>query len=223
MSSYTFTPAQRFAIYTVHGEICYMCSTPLDLMSMEVDHVLPECLIKKDAERLQAQKSLGLSADFEINSYENWLPACGPCNGRKREAIFSPSPLIQLTLERAKAKAADVASVVSKTLTRNKLTRAMNTLARARADGLLDPETIREISEFATEIRAPELAGKSIRLTPAYEVLSESGEIRIIRGPYGIGYGPRDNVVSNSMRCPTCGSVYWSGARCVVCGEMDEG
>ncbi len=34
----------RHAIFTVHDEKCYMCGTPLDMQSFEVEHLIPESL-----------------------------------------------------------------------------------------------------------------------------------------------------------------------------------
>ena len=69
-----FSAAERAAVFTLPGEKCYLCATPLDLKTMQVDHVIPESLLA-DAKRLSAAiVSLGRPKDFDVNSFENWLP-----------------------------------------------------------------------------------------------------------------------------------------------------
>jgi 5-methylcytosine-specific restriction endonuclease McrA len=87
-----FTPAERYAVFTVHGEKCYLCHKPINLRTMEVDHLIPESL-KDDPVRLAAVLvALGRQLNFNLNTYDNWLPACGRCNNEKRNNIFEPSP-----------------------------------------------------------------------------------------------------------------------------------
>jgi hypothetical protein len=45
LSVYNFSPAERYAVWTAHGEKCYICTRPIDLKTMEVDHLVPESLI----------------------------------------------------------------------------------------------------------------------------------------------------------------------------------
>ena len=45
LSKYSFGAEERYAVYTVHGERCYLCGKPIDFASMEVDHVIPGSLL----------------------------------------------------------------------------------------------------------------------------------------------------------------------------------
>lgn len=71
-----FSDAERYAIYTAHKEKCYMCTKPVDLYSMQVDHVIPETLADDLEELAKTIQSLGLPENFDIQSFENWLPSC---------------------------------------------------------------------------------------------------------------------------------------------------
>lgn len=64
--------------------------------------------------------------------------------------------------------------------------------------------------------------GAPLHLTPLLEVLAEKDGVRIVRGPYGVGWGPIVFDERSNFRCVTCGRVAWNGARCVVCGTMDD-
>src|SRR5918995_1103233 len=94
-----FSVEERYAIYTVHNEKCYMCSEPVDLLTMEVDHILPEYLIDQQAQLATVLRDYGLPATFDLQSFSNWMPSCRPCNNRKRSRVFKPTPRIQIELQ----------------------------------------------------------------------------------------------------------------------------
>lgn len=205
-----------------------MCRKPIDLACMQVDHVIPEQLLGKPVELKSVLQEYGLPEDFDLNSFSNWLPACGECNNRKRGRVLRPTTRIQLELEIAADKADEAAALAARTVGKQQLHRAFNILKRS-----LESETLAEeaasflqdmlpLVEFQVENRDPEMSGLPIMLTPGLEVLSEAGGIRVVRGPYGIGGGPSGPDVHPSFRCPTCGAVAWNGARCVFCGEMSD-
>jgi hypothetical protein len=209
----------------VHNERCYLCREPLDLLSMEVDHIIPELLLRDPVAFESARDQLGLPADFDIQSFANWLPACRRCNTAKRSTVFSPSPLVQVCLQRAQVMATRAATLASKTVQNASVTRAWNTIKRAHAQRGLTPDLESAISEFLqyhSTIRPQATPYQRVILTPWLEVLSENGGIRLSRGPYGNGGGPVGPDVHPSFICTSCGSSAWNGARCVGCGAMDD-
>src|SRR5690625_1481713 len=105
MSRYQFNVHQRYAIFTVHGERCYLCGRPIDLQTMQVDHIIPETLAENSGKLAATLEALGRPATFNVNSYENWLPSCAPCNNRKRDSVFEPAPIILIELDRAARRA----------------------------------------------------------------------------------------------------------------------
>ncbi|OWV66097.1 hypothetical protein ATY75_10855 [Rhizobium sp. N122] len=46
-----FTAIERWVGFSVHGKKCYIDSHPIDLLSMQVDHIIPEFLLA-EPERL---------------------------------------------------------------------------------------------------------------------------------------------------------------------------
>ena len=132
MSAYTFGPAERAAIYSVHRERCYLCGKPLTLKTMEVDHIIPEALLLEPARLSTVLASLGRAPGFRLNSFENWLPACGPCNNEKGQMVFEPSPIVQVQLQKAAAKAHDVAALVAETVSERKTWNALKSLKGPR-------------------------------------------------------------------------------------------
>lgn len=226
MSKYSFSHAQRFAVYVTHGEKCYICSSPLDLKTMEVDHVIPESLLETPEQLRKVIECLGRPKDFDLNSYSNWLPACRPCNGKKLATVFDPSLLIQIALQRAAERSPKAVELERGTVNRRTVMKALNVLERASEAGELDAEVIAALQPlvaFQASHRSPDLSGEVIRLTPLYEVLSDNGGLLIVRGPYGVGGRPSGPHVHSSFDCPNCGAIAaWNGARCVICGELND-
>ena len=230
MSRYKFSPVERHAVYTVHGEKCYMCGRLLSVKIVEIDHVIPESLGDRPDELSKVLAELGRSPDFDLNSYENWMPACRTCNGDKHDMVWEPSLAVQRVLQKAKAKAAAAANLAMKTVRYRELQNALGILERANETGELSDEfkaALRPLVTYQREVREPELAKDPVRLTPGYTVplytiLSDDGSIKTVRGPYGVGGGPSTSDVGPGVRCGSCGYPFFNGARCVICGSMDD-
>lgn len=218
-------PHLRYALFTLHGEKCYICRTPVDLKTMEVEHIVPESLLNDSDELRKVLQSLGRSQSFHVNSVENWLPACPSCNKRKAAAPFEPSLLVQLALQDAAAKGAKVQELAANAIRDRQIQNALNVLERAKTDGLLNEATkaqLKPLLDFHTAHRDPLLGDTPTKLTP-FEEIGERGGIRLARGPYGIGARPAGPNVHSSFDCPNCGTAgAWNGARCVVCGMMND-
>ncbi|RKP43342.1 hypothetical protein [Trinickia fusca] len=223
MSTYKFSQAERFAIYSTHGEKCYLCGKPLNLKTMEVDHIIPESLLAKPKELQAALEDFELPSEFDLNSFDNWLPACNPCNSTKNDLVFVPTLKIQVLLQHTSAKADDARKLAKEIVSKRKIANALNVLERARDDGKLDDDVIETLKEFISRHRQPKLAGKPILLTPFLEIITERDGIQLVRGPYGVGGRPAIRDTHSSFSCPNCGSIAaWNGARCVICGEMSD-
>lgn len=225
MSKYQFNSHERYAIFTVHHEKCYLCTKPLDLQSMQVDHIIPESLQEDKEKRESILKSFGLASDFELNSPKNWLPSCPSCNRTKSATAFNPTPIIQIQIQQASIKAEKVKELIDKTCTRREITMALNKIQRADKEGALteaDKETLKPLYEFHQEERSEELKGSSMALSPFYQILGEEKGMLIIKSIGGIGYRPI-GATHPSWDCPNCGSIAaWNGSRCVVCGQMND-
>lgn len=173
MSHYKFSNAQRYAIFLVHGMKCYLCGDPLDLTSMTVDHVLPEHLLTTPSLLDGAKLALGLPASFDLNSFENWMPACTSCNSKKSGLQFEPSLLIQVQLQHL-AKTADKARrLCNEVVSSRQVSLALSALERARDDGRSFDGPTRErlvtLLGFATE-HSLVPRGQPLYLTQAFRL-----------------------------------------------------
>jgi hypothetical protein len=222
MTKRGFNPAERYAVFTVHGEKCYMCTCPLDLWSMQVDHVIPETLVGTP-ELVVIIAEYGLLPDFDLQSFENWLPSCSTCNNRKKDRVLRKTIRFQLDLEIAAGKAPAARALAKTLVSKQSFSRAWNTILRAVRDHALSSVQLKDIEEFArfhAQHRSPAMAREPIQFAPFIQVLAEQHGLRVVKGPYGVGAGPAVSDVSDAMRC-SCGSPYFMGARCVICGQMD--
>lgn len=252
MSKHQFSQSERFAVFSTHLAKCYMCSSPVDLQTMQVDHIIPESL-QNDQARLQAvRKDFDLQDEFDLNSYENWLPSCGPCNTSKGSEVFRSTPLIQRQLDRAAAKADKAREFAKKTVANAALGRAINTICRANEDTKLTLEHLQPIINSMREHNPTIFQGAldsfgatgdgsdkgslglmivnrlpaEIGLTPFHKIVVENERLSIVSTPYGTGFVPKAQngaPVHASFYCGNCGSLGpWNGARCLSCGHLND-
>lgn len=179
MSRYKFSSAQRYAIFLVHGTKCYLCRVPLDLTSMVVDHVLPEHLLESPSLFNAAKEALGLPDSFDLNSFENWMPACSSCNGKKSALQFKPSLLIQVELQNLAEKADRARRICDEVVGTRRLSNALSVLEQALESGWNFEGAIREqlvaLLRFAS---ASELVprGQPLRLTQSFQLVTTTVE-----------------------------------------------
>lgn len=175
MSTYKFSNAQRYAIFLTHGMKCYLCSLPLDLAAMVVDHVLPEHLLNNPSLFNAAKSALGLPASFDLNSFRNWLPACDSCNRKKSSLQFEPSLLIQIQLQKLAEKADKASRLCDEVVSSRRVSIALNVLEQAKEKGWNFEEPTRERLEtllrFATE-RDLLAKGQPLRLAQSFQLVT---------------------------------------------------
>lgn len=222
MSGYKFTAAQRFAVYTVHGAVCYLNGEPLYLKAMRVDHVLPRSL-KDDPQRLSTVlKDYGLPDDFNLDSFENWLPTCDPCNSAKYKEPFRPTPIILRYIDRARAKAAETKALAERVVTNQAISKALNTIERAIDQAQFNLADLRPLIELYEE-HQQRAQVREFRVTPHFTILHEREGYRLVHTNYGVGLmTPSSRDLS--AQCPSCGSKdMWNGPRCLNCGQQVDG
>ena len=93
MEKHTFSEAERYAVWLHHAKRCWLCTVPLELIATTVDHVIPESLMDNPVALQNAIELYGLPASFNVNGFENWLPAHSHCNQAKggRELQYVPA------------------------------------------------------------------------------------------------------------------------------------
>jgi hypothetical protein len=72
--------AERFGIFKVWNGRCAWCREPVYFKDCHKEHLIPQDA-EDDLEKLI--EKFGLSKDFEIESFENWVSSCPGCNTLK--------------------------------------------------------------------------------------------------------------------------------------------
>lgn len=158
---------------------CYLCRVPLDLTSMVVDHVLPEHLLESPSLFDAAKSALGLPASFDLNSFENWMPACSSCNGKKAALQFEPSLLIQVELQNLAEKADKARRLCDEVVGTRRVSIALSWLEQAQERGSAFEGATRErlsaLLRFASE-RELVRGGQPLRLTQSFQLVMTTVE-----------------------------------------------
>jgi hypothetical protein len=170
MAKYNCSPSEKYAIYTVHGERCYLCRRPIDLDAMQVDHVIPESLLCDSDALNAALASLGRTAEFNLNSFANWMPSCVPCNIKKSDAVFDPSLLVQTSLQQAARLADRAAALASEVVSNQQVSKLLNLLMRKHEQNDLPQSTIEKLAIFHMQHRNQESAATPIRLSEDHAI-----------------------------------------------------
>lgn len=227
MSDRRFSSAERFSIFSVHGPNCYLCREPQTFKAMVVDHIIPAYLAEKPDERSIATKKLGLDPSFDLESYSNLLPACGPCNTKKLQTVFQPAPIILIELQRAKEKAKAVERSISRMKSDAGLARSLAQIEDAIVSKSIDAVLLDPIFKLYEESKREQSTTSSdekivLPLAPNFAITLENNEIKLVNSTYGTGIQLPYNADS-SFICPNCNQPgIWSGPRCMRCGDLVE-
>lgn len=162
---------------------------------MVVDHVLPEHLSTTPSLFSTAKSTLGLPDSFDLNSFENWMPACSPCNRKKSSLQFEPSLLVQVELQNLAERADKARRLCEEIVSTRQLSIALNTLERAQDGGhSFDGPTQGRLSallRFASE-RGFVPKGQPLRLTQSIRLMSTTVENAARLGATHWSMPPRD-------------------------------
>ena len=184
MSRYSFSPQERFAVYTVHGEKCYICNKPLNYAATEIDHVIPEHLGNTPERLAQVLELLGRHSNFQLNSPANWLPSCDRCNRLKGGQVWEPSLLVQLCLQRSADRAVRVAEMVSREVNNREFMRALATLEIMVTTGQLPAEQkqhLKALLAFQQNFREHQLRDEAVVVTRTYGVELVQSQVQLVR------------------------------------------
>lgn len=103
----------RNAIYKTYNGKCNYCGKSIEQRDMCIDHILPVNLPSKVEKNTKKYIEELYANGFVIDSIENYLPCCAPCNNTKRNKVFSESN-IRYYHEIARSNANKVLSFIQK-------------------------------------------------------------------------------------------------------------
>lgn len=223
-----FKSAEKYAIWTAHGEKCWVCRKPLPFLELQIDHVVPAAL-KAEPEALAALiKALGLPVGFHIESYENYRPACSGCNRTKSDLPYD-APIVGIEILQRLDRSEKARRLAEKVVNDRTIEKSIALISTALERDGLDPKHLVALREmvggfltFHEAERAPEEVGETVDFGFG-NVISRDGLFVMVRQRYGIGRGPAGPEIPLGMRCGHCGNPYFNGARCTYCGMLDDG
>lgn len=99
MGKYRFNNLEKFVVWKGYECKCFWCGEPLEFKNTSIDQVIPESLLETIGKFEQIKLLYKLPGEFEINNFENWVPAHANCNSRKNKKIFSNSPVMLMVLD----------------------------------------------------------------------------------------------------------------------------
>ncbi|GGD80976.1 hypothetical protein [Rhizobium anhuiense] len=144
---------ERWVVFSVHGETCYIDGHPIDLLSMQVDHIIPEFLLSEPRRLADVLKLYGLPPTFDLNSYANWMPTCAAHNNLKRGRVFEATPLIQIHLQAAADKVERAQEFEKHMASKREIGAALNVLERAASTGDVDPNLVMPLIDAFQRVR----------------------------------------------------------------------
>ena len=136
-----FSYPERYAVWHTNERRCWWCKEPLRLAEATVDHVLPESLLDDEDMREAILVEYGLSKDFNINGYENWLPCHSRCNqskGNKPPTFIPGNKAIIVGLQRRAGEAARIAREVSSNATKDNVFKSVFAALERQAISMRD-------------------------------------------------------------------------------------
>ena len=104
MSKYKFNNYERYAVWKSLGPNCRWCKEPVEFRDCHIDHIIPESLLEDRVLLYSVFEQYGLNLDFNINSFENWIPSHPSCNQSKNANVIDGTPIIQQLLRTVKSK-----------------------------------------------------------------------------------------------------------------------
>jgi hypothetical protein len=228
MVKHKFTSAEKYAVWETYSYCCYWCGDPLEILQVTIDHVIPEHLEEKTKELIWIIEHYGLPKDFQVNSFENWVPSHNNCNSRKSITVYKPSPAFIALLDsiikkgpiaQKKFKSLIKAKEKSKVIGKILIDIEENKITKADLFALLGTtnETVPIISE--------DKAGKlHILLSDRWKVVNViNNDLAMVSDGRMAGITPTTKNPHISWTCPNCGSYGpWNGVMCMNCGMKSD-
>lgn len=223
MAKHSFSSAESFGVWHAFDGLCFWCGAPVSFQEVTVDHVIPEAIGEDEGKVISIKTMYGLAENFEINSYQNWVPAHGKCNQWKGQDIFSPSPVMLAILERVAKRAHFAEAAATNAVADKNKGRILGRLRSA-----LEAETITkgEVQELLAGIEQEAMlpnADVVLQVSPHWSIVHERNGLATVTDGIRAGITPVIPNPHHSWRCLNCGQYGpWNGVICMSCGQMSD-
>jgi hypothetical protein len=176
-------PAERFGVWKAWGGRCFWCREPVLFRNTHIDHVLPLGAAEQVGGLAALKTRYSLPADFEVDDFPNWVPACPSCNQRKSGTLLDSSPQFVLHLMHVRSKAGLAASIAAKLSEDRGKAPLLAKIMEAVSVGDITREEIEElIRDLPVVIRkAFELPEERLLIAPGWEIVERNGSQAVVR------------------------------------------
>jgi hypothetical protein len=228
MNKHVFTYPERYAVWKYHGEKCYLCDEPIRLVDTTCDHVIPENLLDKPEEFSLILEQLGLDCCFNINDFNNWLPAHVKCNQKKGPLPFRPTPMIQVILDRLIRDSEKIRRIAQRFTDNSNKDLLLTQIMDGLASGKIKKEEIESLFPKGRPTEDEEAATLydevCLHVDPRrWKMVARSGYIATVTDGRLGGMTPVCQNPHISWQCPHCGHYGpWNGVKCMTCGMMSD-
>lgn len=224
MSFYRFSSAEKFGVWEAHGGMCFWCGEPLTYRHATIDHVLPESLEDSSARLAVIKNGFGLTEDFKINSFENWVPAHAACNSKKNDTVFAASPFMIASLEYVSRRASKARSISDRVAKNRKKGKILALLEDAATEGLVTKEEVQDLFlELPKPLPQSVAQTVELRVSSRWTVLHQNDTIVFVTDGKVGGYTTIDPNPHSSFICPFCSRPGpWNGVFCMSCNSMSD-
>lgn len=227
MNKRKFTILEKFAVWKGHEKKCYICGEPINFKETTIDHIIPEkCLTDKD-EYKKFKEYFRFDDDFNINGFENWMPAHPKCNSEKGDRFY---PSTDIVLKKARAKACSIKKEVEKLIREQESNKILATLL-----GWIENEqiTIHELSlafeifNLPYAVNLEKIDRDELAYVPsgwrATSREDRAGMIFVELHDRG-GFVPKvSNPDAHEWECQRCHNYGpWNGTKCLSCGAYSD-
>lgn len=144
MSQTTFDSTKRAGIWEAYENKCFYCGRIITWGELQIDHLIPEKYVADSAGFKALCTDYGLADGFDINGYENLVPAHTSCNLRKTGDLF-PKQTMLFYIGLAGKNVEKVENQIASLLNARNRSRVLSKLESMTTNGVLPISTVKAV------------------------------------------------------------------------------
>jgi hypothetical protein len=223
MPKHKFSAPERFGVWQAFDGQCFWCGKPVAYIDVTIDHVVPESLEDKLESLAEIRATYALGEDFQVNSFQNWVPCHGNCNSSKGARLYGPSPAMVAILEMVSRRAESAGTIARRATDDWNKGRILGKLESAIEAKLITRD---EVMALLGDVeQAPMYVGTeaALELAPGWTVVRSINGITTVTDGRRAGVTPVGPNPHYSWECPSCGSYGpWNGVICMSCNRKSD-
>jgi hypothetical protein len=145
MTHRAITSAQRFGVWRAWKGSCFWCREPVLFRDIHIDHVIPLDAVNEVGAPDTIRRLYGLSADFDFDCFENWVPTHAGCNQRKSFTLPDPVAAFAIYLKQVSEHVSLAKATASKVESDGKKAPLLTKIASAIVAGDITRENIEQL------------------------------------------------------------------------------